>query len=102
MGFLDKETIGFSGHGFRATASTMLNETGCRPDVIERRLAHEERNKTRASYNRATYLPERKTMMQAWTDTVDEILQPSTIPTATNGHATTGKGLTQSGERLDR
>ncbi len=74
MGFLGKGTIGFSGHGFRSTASTMLNEAGFRPDVIERQLAHEERNKTRASYNRAKYLSERRDMMQAWADMVEGTL----------------------------
>ncbi len=58
----------FSAHGFRATASTLLNELGFRPDVIERQLAHKERNSVRASYNRASYLPERHAMMQAWSD----------------------------------
>jgi integrase len=76
MGFLGEGSIGFSGHGFRATASTMLNEAGFRPDVVERQLAHEERNHTRASYNRATYLPERRIMMQKWADMVDDIMRP--------------------------
>jgi len=58
----------FSAHGFRATASTLLNGMGYRPDVIERQLAHGERNKVRASYNHATYLPERIKMMQEWAD----------------------------------
>lgn len=74
MGFLGEGTIGFSGHGFRSTASTMLNEAGFRPDVIERQLAHEERNQVRASYNRAMYLPERRAMMQKWADMIDEIM----------------------------
>jgi integrase len=55
-------------HGFRATASTILNENVFAPDVIERQLAHAERNKVRASYNHAEYLPERKKMMQWWGD----------------------------------
>lgn len=59
------------GHGFRALASTTLNENGFRPDVIERQLAHKERNKVRAAYNRAEYLPERKDMMQWWADYLD-------------------------------
>lgn len=63
----------FSAHGFRATASTILNEMGYRPDVIERQLAHKERNKVRASYNQAEYLAERKTMMQAWADLIDQM-----------------------------
>jgi integrase len=57
-----------TGHGFRALASTTLNEMGYRPDVIERQLAHIERNTVRAAYHRSHYLEERKTMMQAWAD----------------------------------
>ncbi|MGP5891720.1 tyrosine-type recombinase/integrase [Pseudomonas aeruginosa] len=71
MGFNGKDSIGFSAHGFRATASTMLNEMGYRADVIERQLAHAERNKVRASYNQAEYLEERRQMMQAWADDID-------------------------------
>lgn len=64
----------FSPHGFRRTASTILNELGWRPDVIERQLAHQERNKIRAAYNKATYLEDRTKMMQAWADHVDAIV----------------------------
>ncbi|MBS0416940.1 MAG: tyrosine-type recombinase/integrase [Proteobacteria bacterium] len=60
-----------TGHGFRAMASTMLNEKGFPPDVIELQLAHEERNKIRAAYNRAKRLAERRNMMQSWADYVD-------------------------------
>ena len=67
MGYLGK----FSGHGFRATASTILNEMSYRPDVIERQLAHKERSKTRASYNQAEYLAERTKMMQDWANFID-------------------------------
>ena len=49
----------------------MLNEMGFRADVIERQLAHAERNKVRASYNRADYLAERRQMMQTWADYLD-------------------------------
>lgn len=73
MGFNGKDSIGFSAHGFRATASTILNEIGFRPDVIERQLAHAERNKVRASYNQAEYLEERRAMMQQWADMTDEM-----------------------------
>lgn len=68
MGY-DKDTM--TGHGFRAMASTRLNEMGFAPDVIERQLAHAERNKVRAAYNRAQYLAERTRMMQAWGDYLD-------------------------------
>lgn len=73
MGFNGKGTIGFSGHGFRATASTLLNEMGYRSEVIERQLAHAERNKVRASYNQAEYMEERRSMMQQWADLIDSI-----------------------------
>ncbi len=61
-------------HGFRTTASTLLNETGkWSPDAIERQLAHGERDAARAAYNAAQYLPERRRMMQAWADYLDEL-----------------------------
>ncbi len=67
MGYLGK----FSGHGFRSTASTLLHEMGWRSEVIERQLAHAERDKVKAAYNHAEYMPERREMMQAWADWVD-------------------------------
>jgi len=58
---------GWHCHDFRATASTHLYEMGrWRPEVIEMQLAHADRNKTRAAYNHAQYLVERREMMQAW------------------------------------
>lgn len=69
MGYKGRMT----GHGFRSVASTMLNEQGYRHDVIERQLAHCERNQVRAAYNKAQYLPERTTMMQAWADYLDKL-----------------------------
>ena len=70
MGYHSKTTA----HGFRATASTILNEKNFRADVIEKQLAHGERNKVRASYNHAQYLPERKQMMQWWADYLDKLV----------------------------
>ncbi len=67
MGYHSRMT----GHGFRALASTTLNEMGYRPDVIERQLAHIEKNAVRAAYHRSQYLEERRTMMQAWADFLD-------------------------------
>jgi hypothetical protein len=52
-------------------ASTLLNEQGFPPYVIELQLAHSERNKVRAAYNKAQRLPERRKMMQAWADYLD-------------------------------
>lgn len=69
MGYKGRMT----GHGFRTVASTMLNEMGFRHDVIERQLAHSERNQVRAAYNRAEYLPERRAMMQNWADYLDKL-----------------------------
>lgn len=63
----------FSSHGFRATASTLLNEMGYRPDVIERQLAHKERNAVRGAYNRAEYLEERRKMIQDYANLVDAL-----------------------------
>jgi integrase len=62
-----------TGHGFRTMASTLLNEQGFPPDVIELQLAHTERNKVRAAYNKAQRLPERRKMMQAWADYLDRL-----------------------------
>jgi integrase len=78
MGFNGKDSIGFSAHGFRATASTILNELNFRPDVIERQLAHAERNKVRASYNQGVYLEDRRAMMQQWADLTDEMARSET------------------------
>lgn len=69
MGYHSRATA----HGFRATASTILNEQGWRADAIERQLAHIERNRVRAAYNRSEYLDERRRMMQAWADYLDRV-----------------------------
>jgi hypothetical protein len=50
-----------------------LNELGYRPDVIERQLAHTEKNAVRAAYHRSQYLEERRTMMQQWADHLDAL-----------------------------
>ncbi len=60
-------------HGFRAMASTLLNEQGFPPDVIELQLAHAERNKTRGAYNRAVRLKDRRKLMQKWADYLDAL-----------------------------
>jgi integrase len=67
MGYRGRAT----GHGFRATASTILNEQGWDADVIERQLAHKEANKVRAAYHHSEYLAERRKLMQAWGDYLD-------------------------------
>ncbi len=82
MGLNGRGSIGFSAHGFRATASTLLNEMGYRSDVIERQLAHAERNKVRASYNQAEYMAERKLMMQEWADFLEQSVAPDSLVSA--------------------
>jgi integrase len=69
-----------TGHGFRSMASTLLNEQGFPPDVIELQLAHTERNKVRAAYNKAQRLPERRKMMQAWADYLDGLRAGGSSP----------------------
>lgn len=60
-------------HGFRANASSVLNENGFNPDAIERQLSHIESNKVRAAYtHHAKYFEERKRMMQWWADFLDQ------------------------------
>ena len=76
MGYHGRATV----HGFRAMASTALNEMGFRPDVIERQLAHEEKNAVRAAYNRAEYLNERRAMMNQWADYIDALGGRNVIP----------------------
>jgi len=68
LGYVKEE---MTGHGFRSMASTILHEQGWDSDVVERQLAHGDRNKIRASYNFAQHLPERRRMMQAWADYLD-------------------------------
>jgi integrase len=69
MGF-DSDTI--TGHGFRATARTILDEIlGVRVDWIEHQLAHRVKDPNGTAYNRTSHLAERKKMMQLWADYLD-------------------------------
>jgi integrase len=62
------------GHGFRATARTILDEVlGYRPDWIEHQLAHEIKDPNGRAYNRTAHLDSRKEMMQRWADYLDEL-----------------------------
>ena len=60
-------------HGFRAVASTILNEMGFPPDWVERQLAHDERDAVRGAYNSAQYLAGRRSMMQRWGNWLEEV-----------------------------
>jgi len=67
MGYKNEATA----HGFRALFSTVANECGWNPDVIERQLAHKEQNEIRAAYHRSTYMQDREKLMQWWADYLD-------------------------------
>ena len=70
LGYAGRNTI----HGFRALASTVLNESRkWHPDVIERQLAHQESNKVRSAYNRAEHLDERRKMMNWWSVYIESL-----------------------------
>lgn len=69
MGYKSRMT----GHGFRGLAATMLRELGYSRDIVDRQLAHAERNQVTAAYAHAEYLPERRRMMQHWADHLDKL-----------------------------
>ena len=69
MGYTKDEV---TAHGFRSSASTILNERGFNPDVIEAALAHQDEDEVRRAYNRARYWDERVKMLQAWADLLDK------------------------------
>jgi integrase len=72
MGYDTKEDI--TGHGFRATARTMIREyLGWDPDVIERHLAHVSDEELGGSYDRTTFLTQRREMVQQWADFLDDL-----------------------------
>ncbi|MFO7913441.1 MAG: tyrosine-type recombinase/integrase [Desulfotignum sp.] len=70
MGFPKEE---MTGHGFRGMASTLLHEKGWDSQIIEKQLTHSDSNSVRGAYNHAVFLSERKKMMQAWSDYLDEL-----------------------------
>jgi integrase len=76
--------LGFRGehvsHGFRAMAQTLLEEGGWRKEIVERQMAHDEENETRAAYNRALYWDERVPLMQAWADYLDALRAAGPAP----------------------
>ncbi len=70
MGYTTED---MTAHGFRGMASTLLHENGFETAHIEVQLAHAERNKVKAAYNHAEYLPQRTEMLQWWADHLDEL-----------------------------
>ena len=79
---IDKDE--FTTHSFRSMASTRLNELGFKGDVIEMQLAHAEANKIRGAYNHAEYLPERKKMMQVWSDYLNKLQNKTSVSPSEN------------------
>lgn len=81
------KSIGYQGtltaHGFRATASTALNERGEDAELVELQLAHAPADKIRAVYNHAKRLPERAGLMQRWADMIDAAGAPNVVPIKT-------------------
>lgn len=75
MGYHSRATI----HGFRGLFSTIANDKGFNPDAIERQLAHGIDNKTRAAYNRADYLEERRKMMEWYDDYVQSCMNDNEV-----------------------
>ncbi len=78
MGFNGQDTIGFSPHGFRGTASTLLHEMQCFPLAIEVQLAHLEKSQSKRAYNKAKYIRARKPMMQLWANYLDDLAKGET------------------------
>ena len=70
MGYRKNEV---TAHGFRVTASSIMNARGKDPDVIEAVLAHQDRNAIRRTYNRATYWEQRVVLMQEWANLLDDL-----------------------------
>jgi integrase len=69
-----------TGHGFRATATGGLLELGFKPEVIDRQLAHRERNQVFGAYSHmAEYMTERRQLMQAWADYVDSLVAGANV-----------------------
>ena len=76
LGFTNED---ITPHGFRHMASTLLHEMGFPSLLIEKQLAHSDKNKIRAVYNHAEYLPERRKMMQVWADYLDSLINEEPI-----------------------
>jgi integrase len=77
MGFSADEV---TGHGFRATARTMLQERlGFDPDVIEAQLAHSVRDNLGRAYNRTEFVEQRRKMLQSWADYLDKLRRGASV-----------------------
>ena len=93
-------------HGFRAMARTILDEVlGFRPDFIEHQLAHAVRDPNGRAYNRTAFLPERRVMLQAWADYLDQLRSGEEPEAGTHGpglsHIPTSPGIRNADSWLD-
>lgn len=82
MGYRGKADV----HGFRSTASTILNETGLfHPDAIERQLSHVDGNAVRRAYDRSEHMQARPVMLQWWSDYLDAARDGREVPPMDGG-----------------
>ena len=81
MGITKEE---FTTHSFRSMASTMLNELSYKGDIVEMQLSHAPKDKIRSAYNHAEYLPERKKMMQEWSNYLDKLQNKTPLSPSEN------------------
>jgi len=80
-----------TGHGFRATARTILDEVlGVRIDLIEHQLAHAVKDPNGRAYNRTAFLPERRKMMQTWADYLDQLKRGEVLASSSRGAERSG------------
>lgn len=98
MGYKHRMT----GHGFRGIASTLLHEAGFEHAHIELQLAHTERNAVSAAYNFATYLPQRRRMMQWWADELDSLRKGASVVQMRASEARTSRSQARSDNRPPR
>jgi integrase len=97
LGYDTREEI--TGHGFRATARTLIRELlGWDREIIERHLAHVSDEELGGSYDRATFLEQRRTMVQLWADLLDDLAGGGTIPVARDAFRPPSAGIYGTGE----
>lgn len=95
LGYDTKEQI--TGHGFRATARTLIRELlGCDREVIERHLAHGSGEELGSAYDRATFLNQRRKMIQSWADLLDDLAAGKTLAMSPNTEFATARAIERS------
>jgi len=86
LGYGPDALVSHTHHGFRSVAGTFLREQGFEDAWIEVQLSHAKRNKVQAAYDFAKYVPQRKKMMQAWSDYLDKLRAEATGQQGTKKH----------------